>query len=194
MKLNLGCGRDLRQGYLNVDFVQPCDRMVDLSKFPWPWGDGEADEILMLDFLEHFPYRDTSKILMECWRVLKKDGLLEVQVPDFAHCARAAMALPPFMCNRCPTLFDENLRGVCHNCGAKVNEIAEAAVRRLYGGQDVPGNWHYNAFTQASLELKLMDAGFDRIDVVEKNQNGETYFQNWNLKLQARKSELKWEE
>ena len=84
MKLNLGCGDDIKEGYLNVDFrkTHPSVQVQDLSKFPWPWADGFADEILMLDFLEHFPYAQTERILFECFRILKDDGEVVIQVPD----------------------------------------------------------------------------------------------------------------
>ncbi len=73
MKLNVGCGQDVRQGYVNVDFRAdlPGIMLADLSILPWPFSDSTADEIMMLDFLEHFPYAKTDEIIVECNR---KDG------------------------------------------------------------------------------------------------------------------------
>ena len=206
LRLNLGCGRDLRPGHLNVDIHVPKDLpptcqflQADLSQLPWPWADGSADSVMMLDFLEHFPYRYTGKVLAEAWRVLVPDGTLEVQVPDFTECARAVLQdQDGFLCNRCGHQFDSwlqaSIEGACPKCSQKLSDLAEAAIHRLYGGQDVRGNWHHTAFTESVLHRHLESCGFDRIETVELNENGETHRQNWNIKLVARKGALSWEE
>lgn len=195
MKLNLGCGKDRRAGYVNVDFYEDCDQKVDLSQFPWPWADGSASEIIMLDFLEHFPYRETDRILSECWRVLVPDGVLEVQVPDFDECARAVMLLGPFLCNRCGwefPEFDVRASGLCGRCKQSREAVSDAAVHRLYGGQDRPGNYHYTAFNERILRRALKKAGFHRFEQLEFNENGETYRANWNIKIRAYKNGNLW--
>lgn len=205
MKLNLGCGPDLRPGYLNVDFTKPACAMrtdaefvfLDLATFPWPWDDGSSDEILMLDFLEHFSYRDTQKILGECHRVLCLAGKLVVQVPDFSHCASAMKLSGDFQCNRCGWWFVDGRSnfGHCGKCGQAVFDVQEAAMHRLYGGQERHGNWHYAAFTTTTLTRKLLAAGFNDVVKEERNENGETYEQNWNIRLVAKKAERSpWDE
>lgn len=200
MKLNLGCGNDIRQGYVNVDFRQlpGVDQVVDLSKFPWPWKDGEIEEIAMLDFLEHFPYRQTGKILDECWRIMRVGGYLDVQVPDLEHCSRAASMTGPFLCNRCGWEWPvQDLRAdfmICKQCRASWVDVAEAAVARIFGGQDYEGNWHQTGFTDLLLDRTLLAHGFDSIERIKHNQNGETYYQNWNMKMRARKVENLWSE
>lgn len=193
MKLNLGCGDDIRPGYTNVDFRERpgVDRVADLSKFPWPFEDDSVTEIMMLDFLEHFRYADTECILKECHRILKTGSELFVQVPDFEQCARAALSLYPFQCNKCGYEFtaisgprnlprEQYLKCVC---GQTRVQIQDAAIHRLYGGQDYPGNFHYTAFSSNILQRMMENCGFDNIYEIEKNQNGETMRQNWNIKL-----------
>lgn len=193
MKLNLGCGQDIKPGYTNVDFRElPGAEKVDLSKLPWPWASESADEILMLDFLEHFPYRNTVTILQEAWRVLKKNGRLEVQVPDFTHCSKVILNIRPFMCNRCGWEFIDNHSQICGKCGQNLTKIAEAAVHRLFGGQDYEGNFHNTAFTEDILMLMLSENGFEDISFVKYNENGETMWANWNFKFVAKKGEITW--
>lgn len=194
MKLNLGCGPDVREGYVNVDYQDTRDGVtsVDLSQLPWPFDDDSVDEILMLDLLEHFPYNLTERILNECWRVMKVGARIEIQVPDFEHCALAVMGIDQYLCNVCgaPGKQAELKDGVkcCLKCGTSIHDIAEAAVNRLYGGQNVPGNWHFNAFTKETLTHKLEKAGFKNMEFLEKHLQ----WINWNFKISGIKTSDAW--
>lgn len=197
MKLNLGCGRDIRAGYINIDLHEGSgvDLIYDLSKLPWPFDSGSAEEIMMLDFLEHFPYRDTKKILLECWRVLSPEGRVVIQVPDFSVISKALLFEVGCICNRCGYRFTQSdkLRADfwrCRGCPQDMRDIMDAAAARLFGGQDYVGNYHYNAFTPTRLQIMMRDLGFDSFEHVEKNENGETFEQNWNFKMIAKKGDL----
>jgi|SRR6185369_2802567 len=61
-----------------VDFVGD---VSDLSRFK----DCSIAEIFASNILEHFPHRDTLKVLREWHRVLEPGGKLYVSVPDFAR-------------------------------------------------------------------------------------------------------------
>ncbi|PIN89777.1 hypothetical protein COU57_05320 [Candidatus Pacearchaeota archaeon CG10_big_fil_rev_8_21_14_0_10_32_14] len=81
-KLNLGCGNDIRQGYINLDVAEldGVDVVWDVKKLPLPFGKGEFDEILCNDILEHIDY---IPLLKDLHRILKKDGVLKIRVPHF---------------------------------------------------------------------------------------------------------------
>src|SRR3989338_9219166 len=54
LRLNLGCNRNPKPGFINVD-IQPfpgVDVVADLEK-PWPWKDGTLDDIVCADLPEH---------------------------------------------------------------------------------------------------------------------------------------------
>jgi predicted SAM-dependent methyltransferase len=78
IKINLGCGPDIRPNYINSDILGG-DVKCDLRKFPWPWPDNYADEILMWHVLEHLP--DTYATAHEIHRILKPGGKFWGQVP-----------------------------------------------------------------------------------------------------------------
>jgi predicted SAM-dependent methyltransferase len=83
MRLNLGCSSDIRTGgqWVNVDLVQPCDQVVDLS-LRWPWPTSSIEEIYAADIFEHLP--DRINTMNEAHRVLKAGGRLTIECPDAA--------------------------------------------------------------------------------------------------------------
>ena len=86
-KLNLGCGSDLKDSYINVDKYGNPDKKVDLEKFPWPWKDNSIDEILMSHILEHLGQKTKIylKIIQELYRVCKPNAKIYIRVPHPRH-------------------------------------------------------------------------------------------------------------
>ena len=89
MKLNLGCGFDKREGWLNVDNFPECapDQLLDIEKTPWDLPTGGFDEILMKHVLEHVgaQFDVFAAVMRELYRVLAPGGVLEIHVPHVRH-------------------------------------------------------------------------------------------------------------
>jgi predicted SAM-dependent methyltransferase len=51
MKLNIGAGNDIRNGWINHDIaeLEGIDIVHDLNKFPWPFEDEQFSEIVAND-------------------------------------------------------------------------------------------------------------------------------------------------
>jgi predicted SAM-dependent methyltransferase len=87
VRVNLACGFDYREGWLNVDRYAPrADKRFDLFRPPWPMATGSIDYVLAEQILEHVPPRIGDEdglivILDELHRVLRPGGLLAVGVP-----------------------------------------------------------------------------------------------------------------
>ncbi len=83
VKLNLGCGLDHKEGFVNIDAVAAVnpDLLHDLHQ-PLPFADNSVSEILAQDILEHFTKEDSQKVVAEICRVLKKNGTLKIRVPN----------------------------------------------------------------------------------------------------------------
>ena len=84
MKLNLGCGYDIREGWINVDKVdnEGVDVIHDLDKFPYPFKDNVVDEIIMIHILEHL--NKPKEVLDELWRISKPNARITIEVPHFS--------------------------------------------------------------------------------------------------------------
>jgi len=79
IKLNLGSGRSLSEGFLNVDFQGSPDIKHNLDKYPYPFKDNSVDYILASHIIEHL--EDPDKFLRECHRILKKGGRMKIKTP-----------------------------------------------------------------------------------------------------------------
>jgi len=75
MKLNLGCGKDLRKGFLNLD-----KKDIDLEK-PLPFATNEVEEIVLRNVIEHVV--EHKQLLQECYRVLKPNGKMFISTANY---------------------------------------------------------------------------------------------------------------
>ena len=83
IRLNLGCGKDHRPGYINIDAVKEVKpNLVHTLPKPLPFLDGSVSHIVAQDILEHFIYDDFLLVMSEISRVLQKDGEVSVRVPN----------------------------------------------------------------------------------------------------------------
>lgn len=80
IRLNLGCGGDRREGYINIDYLPKTkpDIIADLDQY-LPWQDNSIDEILCINILEHL--KNPVQFLIECHRILKPGAKLIFRVP-----------------------------------------------------------------------------------------------------------------
>jgi hypothetical protein len=79
LKLSLGCGDNVPEGFKGVDIVKTksADYVQDLMKFPWTqFADNSVDEIECSNFVEHIPHGDSRndpffQFFDEIHRILK---------------------------------------------------------------------------------------------------------------------------
>ena len=134
MKLNVGCGKDIRDGYTNLDIrpLKGVDIVCDMWHEPIPLDDDSVDEILAKDVLEHFPLDKTDDIIKEWKRVLKPGGFMQIEVPNII-------------------LNFANWVSGSTKC-LKGQHITERFSQIIFGRQDYPGNFHYQLFDDGRLK------------------------------------------
>lgn len=89
MKLNLGCGLNKIQGFINIDKFDTCnpDVVMDIEVTPWSFENDSVDEILLNHCLEHIG-QDVNvffSVVKELYRVCKQGALIQINVPHPRH-------------------------------------------------------------------------------------------------------------
>lgn len=89
MNLNLGCGFNHIQGFLNVDsepLTRP-DQVVNLEILPWPWTDSKFQQVVALHVFEHLGESTAAwlGIMQELWRVCEPNAIIRIAVPHPRH-------------------------------------------------------------------------------------------------------------
>ena len=84
IKLNLGCGKDIKSGYVNLDIVDYGGNQIhDINTFPYPFPENHFDEIYASHILEHID--NFNKTITELYRILKPNGTMIVYAPFFLN-------------------------------------------------------------------------------------------------------------
>jgi SAM-dependent methyltransferase len=84
-KLNLGCGRFKKPGFLNVDAdpaSQP-DRVMNLDELPYPFPSGHFARVEADHVLEHL--QNPFAVMAELHRILAPGGILHLRMPHFSR-------------------------------------------------------------------------------------------------------------
>jgi predicted SAM-dependent methyltransferase len=91
-RLNIGSGKWSLDGWINIDGVisplatRPPDIICDIRKIPLP--DGCAKEAMAIHVFEHIDRWDAEATLLEWARLLKRGGMLVLEMPDLIKCCR----------------------------------------------------------------------------------------------------------
>ncbi|CBN58029.1 MULTISPECIES: DUF4214 domain-containing protein [Kamptonema] len=141
-RLNLGCGFDIKCGYLNVDlheYHKP-DLVADI-RYLHMLPSGFYEEIIAQDCLEHLPRCETELALKEWSRLLKCGGILKLRTTSLIDLLELFKA--------------ENYQTV---------ELQQKLLQCLFGTQAYEGDWHFTAFTQKLLTYYLEAASFAKME------------------------------
>lgn len=88
MKLNLGCGEDIRHNYINIDLKSnnSCPKEIyrqgDIQSLDWICANGDVEEILALDVLSYIPITHMLSMFKNWAQKLSKGGILKISTPD----------------------------------------------------------------------------------------------------------------
>lgn len=147
-KVNLGCGTQHLDGYLNVDINEPADAIMDIRKLSF--NDNSVGEIYSSHVLEHFSEREMFIVLNEIHRVLKPGGVLSLDIPDLEFCVREWLN----------TSEDDDRKWGFY-------------LMRIFGNQFNEYEFHKTGFTETRIKRLLSSIGFKDIDVKRGDSHGQ---------------------
>ena len=89
--LNVACGGSFIDDelWLNLDYAPITAKVTQanlLGKFPCP--DSSIKLVYSSHFIEHIPYEKVAGFLQECYRVLQKEGMIRLVLPDLENICR----------------------------------------------------------------------------------------------------------
>jgi len=148
-KLNLGCGTDIRDEYVNIDIQSfpGINLIADVSDLNLI-SDESVEYIVAQHILEYIPRPRMVKTLNEWRRVLALGGVLEVRVTDMGLVTKQLY-----------------LNEVSKEMGLHT----EMVVALLYGKQIDDHDTRYNGFTSEFLQGILAGCNFSIIGVTHED-------------------------
>lgn len=92
-KLNVGCGTDYKEGWVNIDNnsdnnIEKLDLNFDMRN-PLPYKDGTVDFIFNEHFFEHLTVDEGQTAMKDLMRVLKPGGVMRIAMPDLELAVKA---------------------------------------------------------------------------------------------------------
>lgn len=138
LNLHLGCGSVNHPDFVNVDgipapHVHYVRSLSDLS----PFKNETVDMIYASHCLEHFKMHEVPTVLKEWFRVLKKEGILRLSVPDFDCLV---------------SIYIENNRNL--------NLISD----QILAGQKYKYDYHLSIFNKEKITELLLKTGFETVE------------------------------
>lgn len=144
----------------------------DIRNLPLPILSESYDLVYMSHILEHIPWFQTVEVLIEIKRILKKNGRIEIWVPDLKKLVEAYLN---------PALV-ENDGWYRYNPEKHPTKWFNGRLF-TYGPEEE--NWHRAAFDAEFLKYNLQEAGFKNISLLNKPRG---YDHGWiNLGMSASK-------
>ncbi len=146
LKLNLGCGRVYKPGYVNIDSSDSAiaDEVCDVLDLPF--DDNAVEAIEAIQLLEHFDHIQVKYVLAEMFRVLEPNATLIIETPD----------------------LEKSMKKL-----TRAKEAEQTTTLQWLYGIDSPGMQHKTGFTFPILKSLLEEAGFTEIS--QKKQRTHLY-------------------
>lgn len=95
-RVNLGCDRDVLEGFENYDMypVSSDVKQIDLNILPLLFKDGSVDYVLLSHVFEHLDV-NRYEFMRDIHRILRTGGVVEIRVPSSNICVEHTMFFIP---------------------------------------------------------------------------------------------------
>jgi hypothetical protein len=128
ISLNLGCGDKTHGDWINVDFVSSKKEVLKYNLLKnLPFEENSVRYIYHSHLLEHFSEKEGTLFLKECYRILQKDGIVRIVLPDLENIIKCYIKLIDKKDDYTESEFIKYHRWL-------IIEIFDQAVREFPGG------------------------------------------------------------
>jgi predicted SAM-dependent methyltransferase len=173
--LNVGCGQRFHEDWTNIDFVSTEKGVIPYNLLEGiPFENETFDVVYHSHVLEHFSKQDGKRFMQECKRVLKKNGIIRVAVPNLEEIAK---------------IYLQSLKGAINgDFSDQLNyewimlELFDQTVRNFSGGemakyfhQDVIKNEEF-VFSRVGEEGRIIRELYFKEKNKEKKNHTKKYF------------------
>lgn len=171
IKLNLGCAKDIKEGYINIDTCPFNDKVVKMDIKNLQFEKLSVDEIYARDIIEHMPFHESLKCIENWCAILKQNGSIFIQTICFDSFIEAY------------SLKVWDIQTINYMLFAGINWV---------DGISRNEDFHKSIYTKEILEkvlinnnCSILNIEFDKIDNILINN---PYSHNLNIKIHARKN------
>lgn len=152
-RLHVGCGENYFDGWINADLNRHADLIVFLQK-RLPIPDKALVRIYLEHVLEHASYEIGVYFLREAFRTLRRGGVIRIAVPD----------------------LEDLVAGYFHDDWKRfdwVNWPGHSFIQTRAQMLNVAFRWwgHQHLYDREELARALSEAGFERVEFVERMQS-----------------------
>lgn len=168
-KLHLGCGNIHLNGFENIDVMATpaVDRILDLRR-TLPYQSNSVNLIVSEQVVEHFSPHELKTMFFENYRILKKNGILIFNIPNFEDLTKS--------------ILFENGKG---SGDIYIKDLKNYQIQFDFENLEVKKAYYYNHlihqygehkffYNYSVLEMLLKNAGFHKI----KQRNTRSKFES----------------
>ncbi len=149
IKFNIGCGRDVLEGYLGIDkYTNNAHIKEDFLEANLP--NNCAEEILASHVIEHIPQHRAPEFISKCFDTLKENGRLIIETPDLEGLCQAFLKAND----------EERYMLTIALFGAAITNPTPETLKK---GSESPHLW---GFYPKVLKELLENAGFKSVEVL----------------------------
>ena len=177
--LNLGCGENINREWFNTDITFAIYGkhyyMNATKRYPFP--DKSIDYIFSEHMFEHLKLTEAVKMLKECRRVLKKNGVLRITLPCFEFLQDLYQH---------PEEYTDYIHKATDSSIPEVNEILPGVYPPILVINNFYRDWgHQVIYDYKTLEMLLHKYGFTNIKRCQLYESEHRFLTNMEKHDQA---------
>lgn len=173
-KLQIGCGYNLVDGWLNSDLVPSSDQVAALdASIEFPFNSNSFDFVYSEHILEHLDFKASCNMISESYRVLKPRGSIRIAIPH-------AGFLIDIYQNPTDPIHKEYIAWAMDLfCKDVVETVGSTDHNEIYVLNNFYRNWGHKVIHNfGSLKQLLETFGFSEVKQMEVSVSGFKEFEN----------------